>query len=130
MIKPSLREFRSLIGQSLESHADLIAACRSLVTAGRVEIIALTLGEQGALLVTDDQVLGARALPIKPVSVVGAGDSFLGAMIWSLASGHALPTAFRYGMAAGSAALLEPGTELCRREDAERLLNDVELHAL
>jgi 6-phosphofructokinase 2 len=130
MIKPSLREFRALVGQSLETHADLIAACRSLVAAGRAEIVALTLGEQGALLVTHDQVLGAQALPIKPVSVVGAGDSFLGAMIWSLASGHALTTAFRYGMAAGSAALLEPGTELCRREDVERLLNNVELHVI
>ena len=65
-------------------------------------------------------------MPIKPVSVVGAGDSFLGAMIWSLASGHALATAFRYEMAAGSAALLEPGTELCRRENVEHLLASVE----
>jgi 6-phosphofructokinase 2 len=130
LIKPSLREFRSLMGESVESHAELIAACRSLVESGRTEIVALTLGEQGALLVTHDQVLGAQALPIKPVSVVGAGDSFLGAMIWSLASGHSLPTAFRYGMAAGSAALLEPGTELCRREDVERLLDSVEIHAI
>jgi len=130
LIKPSLREFRTLMGESIESHAELIAGCRSLVESGRVEIVALTLGEQGAMLVTHDQVLGAHALPIKPVSVVGAGDSFLGAMIWSLASGHSLPTAFRYGMAAGSAALLEPGAELCRREDVERLLESVEIHAI
>jgi 6-phosphofructokinase 2 len=130
LIKPSLREFRVLMGKPVESHAELIAACRSLVESGRVEMVALTLGEQGALLVTHDQVLGAQSLPIKPVSVVGAGDSFLGAMIWSLASGHSLPTAFRYGMAAGSAALLEPGTELCRREDVERLLDSVEVHAI
>jgi 6-phosphofructokinase 2 len=110
LIKPSLREFRDLMGQSLASHAELIAACQFLVESGRAEIVALTLGEQGALLVTHDQVLGAQALPIKPVSVVGAADSFLGAMIWSLASGHLLPTAFRYGIAAGSAALL-PGED-------------------
>jgi 6-phosphofructokinase 2 len=130
LIKPSLREFRALMDQSLDSHSELIAACRSLVQSGPVEIVALTLGEQGALLVTHDQVLGAPALPIKPVSVVGAGDSFLGAMIWSLASGHSLPTSFRYGMAAGSAALLEPGTELCCWENVERLLDSVEIHAI
>jgi len=58
------------------------------------------------------------------------GDSFLGAMVWSLACGHAIETAFRYGVAAGSAALLMPGTELCRREDVERLVNDVKLEAI
>ena len=130
LIKPSLREFKLLMGESLESQADRIKACRSLIDCGQVEIVALTLGDQGALLVTHDRVLRARALPIKLVSVVGAGDSFLAAMVWSLACGHSLETAFRYGVAAGSAALLMPGTELCRREDVERLVNDVELQAI
>jgi 6-phosphofructokinase 2 len=120
LIKPSLREFKLLMGESLESQAARITACRSLIDNGQVEIVALTLGDQGALLVTHDRVLRARALPIKLVSVVGAGDSFLGAMGWSLACGHAIETAFRYGVAAGSTALLMPGTELCRREDVER----------
>src|SRR5262249_16010698 len=35
--------------------------------------------------------------------------AFLGAMIWALSSGRALNEAFRYGVAAGSAALLVPG---------------------
>jgi len=130
LIKPSLREFKLLMGLSLESQADWIKACRSLIDSGQVEIVTLTLGEQGALLVTRDQVLRARALPIKLVSVVGAGDSFLGAMVWSLACGHAIETAFRYGVAAGSAALLMPGTELCRREDVERLVNNVKLQTV
>ncbi|MGO9398572.1 MAG: PfkB family carbohydrate kinase, partial [Xanthobacteraceae bacterium] len=60
----------------------------------------------------------------------GAGDSFLGAMIWALASGHAMDVAFRYGVAAGSAALLVPGTELSQREDIERLVKRVELDVL
>ena len=92
--------------------------------------MALTSGEQGALLVTRDQVLHAAALPIKLISVVGAGDSFLGAMIWALTSGHALDEAFRYGVAAGSAALLVPGTELSRSEDIERLVQHVEIDVL
>jgi len=130
LIKPSLNEFRSLMGEPLETQADRIRACRSLVERGQVEIVALTLGEQGALLVTRDQVLSAQALAITPVSVVGAGDSFLGGLIWSVASGHPVETALRYAMAAGSAALLAPGTELCRRDDVERLVNDVTVQAI
>ena len=130
IVKPSLREFRELTAAPLESERDRISACRSLVESGRTEMVALTLGDQGALLVTRDQALRAHAVPIKPVSVVGAGDSFLGGMIWSLACGHSIEDAFRYGIAAGSAALLMPGTELCRREDAERLVGDVKLQTI
>jgi 6-phosphofructokinase 2 len=130
IVKPSLREFRELMAAPLESERDRIAACRSLIESGRAEMVALTLGDQGALLVARDQVLRARAVPIKPISVVGAGDSFLGAMVWSLASGHSIEDAFRYGIAAGSATLLMSGTELCRREDAERLAGEVEVQSI
>ncbi len=130
LVKPSLNEFKLLIGAPLDTQADRIRACRSLIDGGRAEVVALTLGEQGALLVTRDQVLRAPALAINPISTVGAGDSFLGAMIWSLASGHRMETAFRYGVAAGSAALLMPGTELCRREDVERLIDDVKIQQI
>ena len=97
---------------------------------GRAEVVALTLGDQGALLVTRDHVWRAQPLHIKPVSTVGAGDSFLGAMVWSLASGHSMEAAFRYGVAAGSAALLAPGTELCRREDIQHLCPQVTIEAI
>jgi 6-phosphofructokinase 2 len=130
LIKPSLRELKNLIGSPLETERDWIAACRSLVDDGRAEIVALTMGDRGAMLVTDRKQLRAQAIPIKPVSSVGAGDSFLGAMIWSLIAGHDIEDAFRYGVAAGSAALLTPGTELCRREDVERLVDQVKLQAI
>ena len=61
LIKPSLREFRVLMGRPVESHTELTAACRSLTESGQAEFVALTLGEQGALLVAHDQVLGAQA---------------------------------------------------------------------
>jgi hypothetical protein len=48
------------------------------------------------------------------MSAVGAADSFLGAIIWRLAAGHDLNDAIRHG----AAALLNPGTELCRPERA------------
>jgi 6-phosphofructokinase 2 len=69
--------------------------------------------------------LRANGLPIEPISVSGAGDSFLGAMVWSLANNSSLEMALRYGVAAGSAALLNSGTELCRAEDVHRLASEV-----
>ena len=130
LVKPNLNELRSLFGGQLETQADWIKACRSLIDQQQAEVVVLTLGDEGALLVTGNDVLRAYALPIKPVSVVGAGDSFLGAMIWSLTAGHDMEAAFRHGVAAGSAALLLPGTELCQREDVERLVGEVKLQRL
>ena len=63
----------------------------------------------------------AEALPITVASSVGAGDSFVGALVWSLQQGQALPEAFTWAMAAGSAALLTPGTGLCLPDDVRRL---------
>lgn len=130
LVKPSLRELSELIGRRLETERDWIAACRSLIDGGSAEMVALTMGEQGALLVARDCALRAQALPVEPLNVVGAGDSFLGGMAWGLAAGHGIETAFRYGVAAGSAALLVPGTGLCRREDVERLIDQVSVQAL
>jgi 6-phosphofructokinase 2 len=121
MIKPNLREMRDLVGVELLNQNDWIIAARAYINAGKVEVVALSLGHLGALLVTRDQALRSQALPIKPVSAVGAGDSFLGAMIFSLAKGKSLTDAFRLGMAAGSSALINEGTELCRPADAYRL---------
>ena len=121
LFKPNLHELTDLVGAPLEDQDARVTACRRIVQAARAEVVALTLAEQGALLVTRERVWRAQPLPIEPVSAVGAGDSFLGAMVWSLACGHGMEEAFRYGMAAGSAALLTPGTELSRREDIMRL---------
>ncbi|MBM3577763.1 MAG: 1-phosphofructokinase family hexose kinase [Alphaproteobacteria bacterium] len=130
LIKPNLRELSELAGGPIEGEHAWVDACRRLTEAGRTEHVALTLGDRGALLVAGDRAWRAPALPIKPVSTVGAGDSFLGAMVWGLAEGLRIEDAFRYGVAAGSAALLSPGTGLCRMEDVERLYPDVGLQLL
>lgn len=125
LIKPNLSEFRDLIGETPDSDAALVRAARALVHSGRVEIIALTRGPQGAFLILRDRAWRAEALPITPASVVGAGDSFTGALVWALAQGRPGDEALRCAVAAGSAALLSPGTELCQAEDVMRLLPEV-----
>jgi 6-phosphofructokinase 2 len=76
------------------------------------------------------QAFYAPALPVEPVSVVGAGDSFLGSMVWGLDAGLGIKEAFRHGVAGGSAALLSRGTGLCKAEDVRRLSPQVHLQRL
>jgi len=125
LIKPNLREFQELAGITASDDAALIEAGRHLIDRGQVEVIALSMGPDGALLISRDLAMRANGLPIEPVSVSGAGDSFLGAMVWSLCNDSSLETALRYGVAGGSAALLSPGTDLCRPDDMHRLVAEV-----
>ncbi|MBX9823639.1 MAG: 1-phosphofructokinase family hexose kinase [Xanthobacteraceae bacterium] len=130
LVKPSLRELSELVRKPIDEPDAWIEVTRTLVAAGCAEMVALTLGEKGALLATRDSMLQAEALAVNPVSTVGAGDSFLGAMAWSLARGDGAVRAFRYANAAGAAAVLAPGTELCRAEAVERLERSVVVHTI
>lgn len=125
LIKPNLREMRELTGIEPRDVFEWEAAARLIVDKRQADIVALTMGHLGAALVTRDRIWRARPLPVTPLSAVGAGDSFLGALVWRLSAGADLAEAFRYAMAAGAAALLYPGTELCRPDDVERLAAQV-----
>jgi 6-phosphofructokinase 2 len=81
------------------------------------------MGEKGALLASEEGVTCLRALPVEAKSAVGAGDSFLAAMVHALARGLEPVEAFRFGMAAGSAAVLTPGTNLAYPPDIERIFS-------
>lgn len=130
MIKPNLREMRELAGKSLSSEADWIAAARGYIESRKVETVALSLGHLGAMLITRDRALRALPPPIKPISTVGAGDSFFGAIVYSLAKGDPLTDAFRLGVAAGSAALIQEGTGLCSPADVYRLASQITVTSL
>jgi len=127
VIKPNLVELAEYVAAPLERDEDRIAACREIAADGRAEIVALTLGDQGALLVTADRAWRALPLTIEAVSTVGAGDSFLGGLVAALAADKPLEDAFRVAVAAASAAVRTPGTGLCQPQDVERLLPDVQI---
>lgn len=127
LVKPNLNELIDLCGKPLDTDDARIAACRHMIKSGEAEVVALTLGEDGALLVTRDGIWRAGPMQIEAVSTVGAGDSFLGGMVAALAKGEPLDKAFRVAVAAGYAAVMRPGTELSHQDDIERLMPQIEI---
>lgn len=121
MVKPNLRELSDLCGRPLEDASAWHAAARVLVQQGKAEVVALTLGHLGATLMTADEAWTTPALPVTVSSAVGAGDSFVGGMVWALQQGKALKEAFTWGVASGTAALVSVGTGLCQPADVHRL---------
>ncbi|MNC35051.1 putative phosphofructokinase PfkB [compost metagenome] len=121
LLKPSLSELATLAGGKLEGEAAQEAALRSLIERGVAEIIVLSLGGEGAVLASKEGIERFPPLDVPVCSAVGAGDSMVGAIVLALSRGWKLREAVRYGIAAGSATIMRPGTELCRAEDVQRL---------
>lgn len=126
LVKPSCGELRQLTGRDLRQPAEVAEAAMECVHAGQAQIVAVTMGHDGGVLAWREGAIFVRALEIDAQSAVGAGDSFLAAMLHALGSGRDVREAFRFGMAGGAAAVLTPGTDLARPDDIHRLFGQVE----
>ncbi|MDO7852456.1 1-phosphofructokinase family hexose kinase [Hymenobacter convexus] len=121
LIKPNLRELNELTGGPALDRAAVPGAARELLKNSSCEAVVVSLGPDGACLVTRDGEDFVPAPPVTRRSTVGAGDSLVAGLVHALAQGQGLPEAVRLGVACGTAATLNPGTELFHRADAERL---------
>lgn len=121
LLKPNISELAKLAGkESLEEH-EREGFAQQLVRDGMCEVMVVSMGAQGAMLVTKDQIEYVAPPEIKPKSTVGAGDSMVAGMVFTLAQGWPLCEVIKYGVAAGTATTMTPGSELCNKEDIEEI---------
>lgn len=127
LLKPNLRELEQLAGTTLKTEAQRIEAARDFIDQGWCKVVVLSMGASGALLVTADRAEHIHSPTVPIESRVGAGDSMVGGLTLALDRGWDLIDAVRFGVAAGAAAVMTPGTELCRRDDTEELFETMSL---
>ena len=129
LIKPSLREFQSLTGLADAEESHLVAEATRWIDRGLCETVVLSLGAAGVLWVAAGTAkrLSSPMVPVR--STVGAGDSMLAGIVLRLQQGRSMEQAVGFGVAAGAATVMNPGTELCRRLDAERLYAEMSSEA-
>lgn len=124
LIKPNKPEISSMLGHDVSEISEIISAAKKIQAAG-VENVMISLGANGAVLVTSNGAFHAQAPNITPLSTIGAGDSsiagFLAATAESLDCGSRLKTAVAYG----SAACLTEGTRPPMKKDVEELLSKI-----
>lgn len=121
LVKPSQGELARLAGRELDTTAAIAKEAMAIVERGEAKLVAVTLGHRGAVLARQEGATYLPALDIEARSAVGAGDSFLAAMVYGLASDWDAYEAFRYGMAGGGASVLNPGSGLAQPADIDRL---------
>lgn len=120
LLKPSLRELRECTGQELKAEAAQVSAAEELIDRGVARSVLVSLGADGALLVTPTGNWRFTALRVPAGSGVGAGDAMVAATTVGLVRGWSMTDSVRYGIAAGAAMLLTPGTATCGRPEVER----------
>lgn len=121
LIKPNLGELAKLIGVERLEMGEVVPAALKLIEKGSAEIVVVSLGPQGAVLVTATQTEFVAAPTVIKKSTVGAGDSMVGAMVWALSQNKSLKEVVQWGVACGTAATMNDGTQLFKLEDAKRL---------
>jgi 6-phosphofructokinase 2 len=129
VLKPSLSEFESIVGQRARDAPTRSALAAELVRSGVASMIALTLGGEGAILATQQGVRHATALPVRERSGVGAGDSFLAGLVLGLARRESPDRALQLAMATAAVAVSHSGTAQVRRSEVEELLAGARLDA-
>jgi len=129
VIKPNVHETEELLGEKLRDEAAIIQALRTLVTQG-IEVVAISRGKDGLIVANEGKILKVIPPQVEIRSTVGAGDSAVAGLVLKLSQGDGIEEACRLAVAAGTAATLTPGTELCRRQDVERLLPQVKVENL
>lgn len=130
LVKPSLRELSDWFGQSLTTPDQWQAAALKLLKLGHAEVVLVSLGEQGAMMVSNEGTVFAPALAVKVVSTVAAGDTLVGAMVHALTRKMNLRDALTLGLACASAALLSHGHCLFEKAHLDRLLGQVRLQEI
>jgi len=124
LLKPNRNELEDLVGHPLDDRSAEEAAAE-IVGRGKASFVAVTMGQDGAILTGEDETWRLPAIPLESQSTVGAGDSFVGAMTYAFAAGMEAAEALRYGVAAGAAAVSSRGARLCSAAEVRRLLEKV-----
>ncbi len=130
IIKPNLFELEQIAGKSLATQAEIADAARGIIRTHGVRYAAVTLGENGAMLVTKEAAYFAKPLDLDVRSATGAGDTFVAGFLTALRMGSDVPDMLRWGMAAAGDAVTREGTQVCTKTGTEALLESVRIEAI
>lgn len=125
LLKASLRELRECMGRDLAGESEQIAAAQQFIRDGHAQTVVVSLGSRGAMLATPQGSQRFSAIPMRSGSGVGAGDAMVAAITVGLSRGWPMEKSLRFGIAAGAAMLMTPGTAACNRAYVDRLFEIV-----
>lgn len=110
LIKPNLEELSRLSGRTLHTEEEILAAARSLLEQGVGQVL-VSLGAEGAILISPSGTVRAQGLAVPVESTVGAGDSMVAAMAYAAQKGLSRAESLRLAVAISAASVMQTGTQ-------------------
>lgn len=126
LIKPNIGELAKLIGVERLELPEVEKAAKTLIEKGSAEVVVVSLGAEGAILVSKDITEFVNAPKVEKKSTVGAGDSMVGGMVWALSKNKQFKEVLQWGVSCGTAATMNEGTQLFKKEDAVKLFEGMQ----
>ena len=127
LIKPNIEELGELFDTEISNKEEAFHFAKKLVEKGIGHVV-VSMGGEGALLVTKDLALHAEAPKGQVVNTVGAGDSLVAGFLASFTKNEDATEAFCYGVASGSATAFS--SDLCEKNDVDQLLDQITIRSL
>lgn len=121
LIKPNKDELEEAFGEKIATGADALRVSRRIIAEG-VTLVCVSLGKEGALMVSKDKAYFSPGADIAVKGVQGAGDSLVAGMCF--AAVHNMPYAemLRHGVAVAHGSLMQEGTQMCTLESFRQML--------
>jgi len=126
IVKPNVEELGEVCGKSLRSEAAIIRAAKGLLKSAKIVLV--TMGQEGALLVSKDAVLRALPPSIRARNTVGSGDAFLAGFLYGWERHLSVKSSLAWAVAAGTAAASSVNLSALKLERVKRILKKVTLY--
>ena len=127
MLKPNINELSFLNGAGELRTEDVEDAARSIISKGKCKFMVVSMGAEGAMLITEESTFKITPPKVNSISTVGAGDSMVAGIVQSLSLGRSITESVKYGVSCGTAATMNPGTELCHMNDVEKIYSQISI---
>lgn len=129
LIKPNRQELEEAFDCKIQSQKDAVTAARKIIAQG-VTWVCISMGKDGAMLISRDKVYFSEGADIPVRGVQGAGDSLVAGMCMAIQDGAQPAEILRYGVAVAHGSLIHKGTQMCMPEDLKAMLGFISVHEI
>lgn len=123
-LKPNIYELEKLMGRRLDNEEEIVRAGREICEEG-VALVVISMGSEGSIVLDREEAYRVYPFSIQPQSTVGAGDSMVAALIYSLLENKSLEEIAKWTTTAGTVTASKAGTQVCSLAEVKQHLNQV-----
>ncbi|WP_341281954.1 1-phosphofructokinase [Paenibacillus sp. FSL H8-0537] len=128
-VKPNQYELEQLVQRKLDTKEEIVRAGKQLLAQG-ITLVIISMGADGAIVMSGEEAYMAKPFPIEALSTVGAGDSMVAVLAQALLQNSSLEDVARWSTAAGTITASKAGTQVCEFEEIRSRAGDIYIQAL